>query len=271
MKFLKEVTESVEYLIEETDSSKPKQYFIEGIFMQGDVKNRNGRIYPTQTLVKEAKRYTEQKINSKQSLGELNHPDSAAINPERASHLITKLWVEGNNIMGRAKVLDTPMGKIVKTLMDEGIKIGVSSRGFGTVTSKNGVKMVGEDFHLATVDIVSDPSAPNAFVEAIMESKEYTLLDGQIIEVNEATEKAILEKHGHKMLTEQEVVEKFDEEKLLEGFSKLFTEANLDERAWKIDSEKIKNGNLSNSQIEKLIKKWGERGNYFLSYLSKNK
>ena len=117
MKFLKEVTESVEYQIEETDSSKPKQYFIEGIFMQGDVKNRNGRIYPTQTLVKEPKRYTEQKINSKQSLGELNHPDSAAINPERASHLITKLWVEGNNIMGRAKVLDTPMGKIVKTLL----------------------------------------------------------------------------------------------------------------------------------------------------------
>lgn len=231
MKFLKEVTESVEYLFEESkDPSKPKQYFIEGIFMQGDIKNRNGRIYPTKTLVKEMNRYLKEKVEPKLALGELNHPDTPAVNPERASHLITNLWVEGNNIMGRAKVLDTPLGKIVKTLMDEGVKIGVSSRGFGTVSNVNGTKMVGEDFHLSTVDIVSDPSAPNAFVESILESKEYALLEGQIIEVNEATEKAILEKHGHvyETLSEENTSEKLaklNEELVLKEFEKLLSES----------------------------------------------
>lgn len=212
MKFITETVESVEYLVEAATENSPKQYFIEGIFMQGDVKNKNGRIYPTKTLIKEAERYTKTKINERQSLGELNHPAHLQVNPERASHIITKLWCEGNNIMGRAKVLDTPMGKIVKTLMDEGVKLGVSSRGAATMTKTGGAKYVGEDFYLSAVDIVSDPSAPNAFVESIMESKEFAVVDGVITEVSDTSKLAkrvglLLEDDG--ALNEAALLEKF--------------------------------------------------------------
>ena len=194
MKYLKEVVESVSSVISE-GANKEKQYFIEGCFMQGDIQNRNGRVYPMGILEAAVEKYKAM-IKANRALGELNHPDHIQVNPKEASHLITDLWVEGNNIMGRAKILDTPNGKIVKALLDGGVQLGVSSRGFGSLKERNGVKEVQEDFTLATVDIVSDPSAPGAFVNPIMESKEFAMVNGMIMEVNEETERAILEKHG---------------------------------------------------------------------------
>lgn len=172
MKLITEVNESCEVITEAKEDGK-KNYFIEGIFMQGDIKNRNGRIYPSDTLEKEMARYDKEFIQNKRSLGELGHPDGPQINGDRVSHLITSMRREGNDFYGKAKILSTPMGEIVKSLLDEGIKIGVSTRGLGSVREKNGVMEVQSDFHLSTVDIVTDPSAPNAFVNGIMENREY--------------------------------------------------------------------------------------------------
>ena len=172
MKLITEVNESCEFITEAQEGGK-KNYFIEGIFMQGDIKNRNGRIYPCSTLEKEMARYQTEFIEPKRALGELGHPDGPTINGDRVSHLITSMKREGNDFYGKAKILGTPMGEIVKSLLDEGIKIGVSTRGLGSVKEKNGVMEVQNDFHLATVDIVTDPSAPNAFVNGIMENREY--------------------------------------------------------------------------------------------------
>jgi len=173
MKLITEVNETCEVLTEAKEDGK-KSYFIEGIFMQGDIKNRNGRIYPCDTLENEMNRYNEQFIESKRALGELGHPDGPTINGDRVSHLITNMKREGNDFYGKAKILSTPMGEIVKSLLDEGVKIGVSTRGLGSVKQlKDGVMEVQKDFHLATVDIVTDPSAPNAFVNGIMENREY--------------------------------------------------------------------------------------------------
>ena len=165
--------DSVEVITEAKEDGK-KNYFIEGIFMQGDIKNRNGRIYPSATLESEMKRYQKDFIETKRALGELGHPDGPQINGDRVSHLITDMRRDGNDFYGKAKILSTPMGEIVKSLLDEGVKIGVSTRGLGSVKAgRDGVMEVQKDFHLSTVDIVTDPSAPNAFVNGIMENVEY--------------------------------------------------------------------------------------------------
>lgn len=172
MKLIKEHTESVNLIVEGKDANKA--YFIEGVFLQSDLKNRNGRMYPKNILEKEVGRYNEQYIAKNRAYGELGHPDSPTINLDRVSHMIKSLSLEGNNFIGKAKVLDTPHGKIVKSLIDEGAQLGVSSRGLGTLIERNGVNLVQDDFMLATAaDIVADPSAPDAFVEGIMEGKEW--------------------------------------------------------------------------------------------------
>ena len=175
------IEQDTEYLIEEKDGKK--DYKIKGIFMQADIKNRNGRIYPMEVLNKEVSRYNKEYIKEKRAFGELGHPDGPTVNLERASHMITALYPDGKNYIGEAKILSTPMGGIVKNLMDEGAKLGVSSRGMGSLDQKNGVNYVRNDFYLATAaDIVADPSAPNAFVEGIMEGKEWIWNNGMISE-----------------------------------------------------------------------------------------
>ena len=150
--------------------------------MQADIKNRNGRVYPVDTLAKEVKRYTNEFINKKRAFGELGHPDGPTVNLERVSHMITSLKPEGKNFIGEAKVMDTPYGKIVKNLIDEGAQLGVSSRGMGSIQRTNNKNVVGRDFYLATAaDIVADPSAPDAFVEGIMEGKEWVWDNGRLI------------------------------------------------------------------------------------------
>ena len=179
MKLITETIENIEVLTEERNGKK--DYKIKGIFMQADIKNRNGRIYPVGTLAKEVKRYNEQFINKKRAFGELGHPDGPTVNLERVSHMITSLKPEGKNFIGEAKVMDTPYGKIVKNLIDEGAQLGVSSRGMGSMKQVNGKNVINNDFYLATAaDIVADPSAPDAFVEGIMEGKEWIWDNGKI-------------------------------------------------------------------------------------------
>ena len=173
MKLITETIEDIEVLTEATATGK--NYKIRGVFMQADIKNRNGRVYPVQTLAKEVARYNEQFINKKRAFGELGHPDGPTVNLERVSHMITSLKPEGKNFIGEAKIMDTPYGKIVKNLIDEGAQLGVSSRGMGSIQGST----VGKDFYLATAaDIVADPSAPDAFVEGIMEGKEWVWDNG---------------------------------------------------------------------------------------------
>ena len=182
VKLFSEAIEDVEYICEEKESGK-KNYKIRGIFMQADVKNRNGRIYPLDVLQKEVAKYNKNFIQQKRAFGELGHPEGPTVNLERVSHMITSLAPDGKNFFGEAKILETPMGKIVKNLMDEGAKLGVSSRGMGSLNQKNGANYVRDDFYLATAaDIVADPSAPNAFVEGIMEGKEWVWNNGALIE-----------------------------------------------------------------------------------------
>ena len=184
LKLISEHTEhDTDYLIEQDEKTGNKNYKIKGIFMQADIKNRNGRIYPKEILMKEVNRYNKEYINEKRAFGELGHPDGPTVNLERASHMITSLKPEGNNFIGEAKILSTPMGEIVKSLMNDGAKLGVSSRGMGSLDQKNGANVVRKDFYLATAaDIVADPSAPNAFVEGIMEGKDWVWNNGSIVE-----------------------------------------------------------------------------------------
>ena len=183
MKLISEAIENVEYICEENDGNK--NYKIRGIFMQGDIKNRNGRVYPMEVLTNEVKNYNRKFVNEKRAYGELGHPEGPTVNLERVSHLVTELYPDGKNIMGEARILDTPMGKIVKTLMDEGTKLGVSSRGMGSLDDRNGAKYVRSDFYLAAAaDIVADPSAPSAFVQGIMEGKEWVWDHGSLIEAH---------------------------------------------------------------------------------------
>ena len=182
VKLFSEAVENVEYICEEKESGK-KNYKIRGIFMQADVKNRNGRVYPMEILQKEVAKYNKNFIQEKRAFGELGHPDGPTVNLERVSHMITSLTPDGKNFIGEAKIMETPMGKIVKNLMNEGCKLGVSSRGMGSLDQKNGANYVRDDFYLATAaDIVADPSAPNAFVEGIMEGKEWVWNNGALIE-----------------------------------------------------------------------------------------
>ena len=178
MKLITEQIDDAKIVITEGKNGK-KNTFIEGVFLQGELTNRNGRRYPINTLAREVGKYNENFVKSGRALGELGHPDGPTINLDRASHLITSLRQEGNNFVGKARLLETPMGKIAKQLHDEGVKLGVSSRGLGSIKEENGVKIVGEDFMLATAaDIVADPSAPDAFVNGIMEGKEWVLAGG---------------------------------------------------------------------------------------------
>jgi len=178
MKLITEEISNAEYIVEETSNGK-KNYSIKGIFMQSDVKNRNGRLYPKEILQKEVLRYNREFIEKKRAFGELGHPDGPTVNLERVSHMINALYPEGSNFIGEARVLDTPYGKIVKSLIDEGARLGVSSRGMGTLANVGGANVVKDDFYLATAaDIVADPSAPDAFVEGIMEGKEWVWDNG---------------------------------------------------------------------------------------------
>ena len=185
VKLMSESTlQDVEYITEQNEDGK-KNYKIKGIFMQADIKNKHGRVYPMEILQKEVKRYNKEFINEKRAYGELGHPEGPTVNLERASHMITALYPDGKNFVGEAKVLSTPMGNIVKSLMDEGAKLGVSSRGMGSLEQKNGANYVRDDFYLATAaDIVSDPSAPSAFVEGIMEGKEWVWTHGALLEAD---------------------------------------------------------------------------------------
>lgn len=174
MKLITEVVEEVSLTTELDEATGKKSHFIEGIFMQGDLKNRNGRIYPSAVLEKEMVRYQKDFIDTKRALGELGHPEGPTINGDRVSHLITEMKRDGSNFIGKAKILGTPMGEIVKTFMDEGVLFGVSTRGLGSVkATKEGIMEVQNDFHLSTVDIVTDPSGPNCFVNGVMENVEY--------------------------------------------------------------------------------------------------
>ena len=181
MKLISEEITSAEMLVEETNGKK--DYKIKGVFLQSNIKNRNGRIYPKDILAKEVTRYNKEFINKKRAFGELGHPDGPTVNLERVSHMITKLYPDGDNFIGEAKVMNTPYGKIVKGLIDEGAQLGVSSRGMGSLINRGGKNYVRDDFYLATAaDIVADPSAPDAFVEGIMEGKEWVWENGALIE-----------------------------------------------------------------------------------------
>jgi len=183
LKLLTENIEEIKILTENKDGKK--NYYIEGIFLQGDLTNRNGRNYPINILEREVIKYNENFIGTGRALGELGHPDGPTINLDRVCHKITSLQREGNNFVGKAKLLETPMGKIAKNLLDEGVKLGVSSRGLGSMTEKDGINYVGEDFMLATAaDIVADPSAPDAFVSGIMEGKQWIWESGILKEVH---------------------------------------------------------------------------------------
>jgi hypothetical protein len=195
--------ENVRLITEETKGEK--QFFIEGIFMQSDVKNRNGRVYPQEILTKEVKRYNDEFVLKNRAMGELGHPEGPTVNLERVSHLIKDLRVEGKDVVGKAKILDTPMGKIAKNLLGEGCMFGVSSRGMGSLQEKNGVNYVKDDFMLATVDIVADPSAPNAFVNGIMEGKEWIWDNGLIKERQIANYKKTIKESSKRELEENAV------------------------------------------------------------------
>ena len=182
IKLFSEAVEEVEYITEAKENGG-KNYKIRGIFLQADIKNRNGRIYPMEVLEKEVNKYNKNFINEKRAYGELGHPDGPTVNLERVSHLTTSLERDGKNFIGEAKIMKTPMGEIVKSLMDEGCKLGVSSRGMGSLQQKGGANYVKDDFYLATAaDIVADPSAPNAFVEGVMEGKEWVWNNGALVE-----------------------------------------------------------------------------------------
>jgi hypothetical protein len=206
MKLIREEIESVDFIVEERNGKK--NMFIEGIFLQGDLKNRNGRMYPMETLRREVQRYTENHVNSGRALGELGHPDGPTVNLDRVSHKIVSLKENGTNFIGKAKILSTPMGKIAESLISEGVKLGVSSRGIGSLKqTREGVNIVGDDFMLSTAaDIVADPSAPDAFVEVIMEGKDW-VWDGGILREKfaEKTYKQINTLVTQKQLDEQKL------------------------------------------------------------------
>ena len=181
MKLISEQINDAEYLVEEKNGKK--EYKIRGVFLQSEIKNRNGRVYPREILAREVNRYTKEFINKNRAFGELGHPDGPTVNLERVCHMVKSLTPDGKDFIGEAKIMDTPYGKIVKGLIDEGAQLGVSSRGMGSLIQRNGVNYVKDDFYLATAaDIVADPSAPDAFVEGIMESKEWVWDNGVLKE-----------------------------------------------------------------------------------------
>ena len=189
-------------MIAEAKEGGGKNYYIEGVFMQSDTKNKNGRVYPKDILMNEVTRYAKEYVGNKRALGELGHPEGPTVNLERVSHIITDLYENNDDVIGKAKIMDTPMGKIVKNLLDEGAQLGVSSRGMGSLEEKGGKKIVSDDFMLAAVDIVADPSAPNAFVDGIMEGKEWIWENGVIRESSINNYKKKIEKTPQRMVDE---------------------------------------------------------------------
>lgn len=204
MKLITETIEDVENIVESNESGG-KNYFIKGVMMESNTLNRNGRMYDKQILIKETLRYTVEYVDKKRALGELNHPSGPTVNLDRVSHLILNLNESGNQIQGKAKVLDTPMGKIVKNLIDEGARLGVSSRGMGSLEKRNGINYVKEDFTLSAIDIVADPSAPNAFVNGILEGKEWIWNNGFLQEKEIAKYDKELKRSSKKKLEENAV------------------------------------------------------------------
>ena len=204
MKLITENIEEVNVLVEESNGKK--NLYIEGIFLQSEMKNRNGRVYPFDVLDREVQKYNEQYVNTGRALGELGHPDGPSINLDRVSHKIVELRCEGSNFYGKARILDTPMGKIAKSLLDEGVKLGVSSRGMGSLEERNGVKYVRDDFMLATAaDIVADPSAPDAFVQGIMEGKEWVWNNGVLKEYRVSEYKQYISEATRRNLEERKL------------------------------------------------------------------
>ena len=202
MKLITETIEDVKLITEEKNGKK--LLYIEGVFLQSELKNRNGRKYPFSVLDREVKRYNEEYIQSKRALGELGHPDGPTINLDRVSHRITSLRAEGNNFIGKAQILDTPMGNIAKNLLDEGVQLGVSSRGMGSIQKSEDCNVVADDFMLTTAaDIVADPSAPDAFVNGIMEGKEWVWCNGILKETEVAKYKGIMDASARQELEEK--------------------------------------------------------------------
>jgi Prohead core protein serine protease len=209
MKLITEQIEAIEVISEEIQGKKT--LYIQGPFLQADITNRNGRCYPMSILEREVSRYHESFIRNGRALGELGHPSGPTVNLDRVSHMITSLKKEGNNFLGKAKILDTPMGNIAKSLLDEGVKLGVSSRGVGSLVEKNGVKYVGDDFMLSTAaDIVADPSAPDAFVSGIMEGKEWVYDTSKKVWIAESIKKIIERDSMQKKLNEKRKLEHFN-------------------------------------------------------------
>ena len=202
MKLIREEVEAIEVLTESNSNGK-KTFYIQGPFLQGDIKNRNGRIYESHILAKEVNRYNENFVDKNRAMGELGHPDGPTVNLDRVSHKITSLKQEGSNFIGKAKILETPMGRIAGALLNDGVTLGVSSRGMGSVQSRNGANYVGEDFMLATAaDIVADPSAPDAFVQGIMEGKEWVWDNGLLKEQDVAAVKEAIDNAPANQLNE---------------------------------------------------------------------
>lgn len=206
MKLIREVTESVK-LVTEAKLGKGKDYFIEGIFLQSELVNRNGRMYKESTMDKEVARYIKEYVEKNRAYGELGHPDTPSINLDRVSHMIVGLRKEGTNYIGRAKILETPMGNIARGLLDGGANLGVSSRALGSLKmNEDGVQVVQDDFMLSTAaDIVADPSAPDAFVTGIMESKDWVFVDGKFVEKNIEEAKAVIQKTSSRNLQEAKI------------------------------------------------------------------
>ena len=204
MKLIAEEIVDVNFLTE--DNNGKTSHFIEGVFLQGEIKNRNGRMYPIDTLQREVDTYNESYVSKGRALGELGHPDGPQINLDRVSHKIVSLKQEGNNFIGKAKILETPMGKIAKNLLDEGVKLGVSSRGLGSIERRGDMNVVKDDFMLATAaDIVADPSAPDAFVEGIMEGKDWIWNSGSWRESDISTAKREIDNANVDQLTEKKL------------------------------------------------------------------
>jgi hypothetical protein len=220
MKLITEVNEGIEVITEAADNGD-KKYFIEGIFLQGDITNRNKRRYPMEMLREKVKSYIKEFVDQKRAFGELGHPDGPTINLERVSHMITELKQSGKDFVGKAKIMDTPYGKIVKNLIDEGAKLGVSSRGIGSIEEKNGVNVVKDDFRLATAaDIVADPSAPEAFVRGVMEGREWVYENGLLKERDVEEIKKTITRASSRQL----------EEKFLQVFEKYITNHSRHQR-----------------------------------------
>ena len=202
MKLITEAIENIQVLEEEKNGKK--LLYIEGVFLQSELKNRNGRMYPFETLNREVQRYNEEYVKSNRALGELGHPDGPTVNLDRVSHRITELRAEGTNFMGKAQILDTPMGQIAKSLLSEGVQLGVSSRGMGSIDKREDCSIVQDDFMLTTAaDIVADPSAPDAFVNGIMEGKEWVWSNGILKETEVAKYKGVMDASSRQELEEK--------------------------------------------------------------------